>query len=101
MAKGTDNQFVLSPRSNQNIVANYPLTEDFLSKREQLKREIEDLLPEPGASNTRNDNSIEGLTASISAILKLMDLLRKHNLSPKDQVIGLIALQATLANNSL
>ncbi|WP_409362180.1 hypothetical protein ACRPOS_008545 [Bartonella heixiaziensis] len=97
MANGTDNQFVFSPISNPNIVANYPLTEDLLSKIEHLKKEIEDLPPEPEASNTGNDNSIEGLIASISARPKLMDLLRKHNLSPKDYVIGLIALQATLA----
>ncbi|GAA5104348.1 hypothetical protein GCM10023261_02540 [Bartonella jaculi] len=97
MAKGTDNQFILSPIGNPNTVANYPLTEDFLSKIEQLKKEIEDLPPEPEASNTGNDNSIEELIASISNQQKIMDLLRKNNLTPKDYVIGLMALQATLA----
>ncbi|EJF79228.1 Uncharacterised protein [Candidatus Bartonella washoeensis] len=97
MAEGTDNQFVLSLSSNPNIVANYPLTEDLLSKIEQLKKEIEDLPPEPETSNTGNDNSIEGLIASISARPKLTELLRKNNLSPKDYVIGVMALQATLA----
>lgn len=77
MANGTDNKFFLSSSSNPNIVTNYPLTEDFLSKIEQIKKETEDLPPEPEAPNTGNDNSIEGLIASISARPKLTDLLRK------------------------
>ncbi|WP_375619182.1 MULTISPECIES: hypothetical protein [unclassified Bartonella] len=92
MAKKTGNQFDFP-----YIIANYSLTEDFLSKIEEIGKECDkDLLPSQKPYNTKYDNSIEGLIASISAKPKLKDLLRKHNLSPKEFVIGLTALQVTL-----
>ncbi|WP_336287598.1 MULTISPECIES: hypothetical protein [unclassified Bartonella] len=96
-AKETNDNFVLSPISNQNIIANYPLTENLLSKIEQIQKEIENLPSALEIPNTGNDNSIEGLIASVSSQSKLSNILRKNNLTPKDYVIGLMTLQATLA----
>ncbi|WP_332059963.1 hypothetical protein [Bartonella sp. CB74] len=96
-AKETNNNFVLSPTSNQNIIANYPLTENLLSKIEKIQKEIENLPSALEAPDTGNDNSIEGLIAFVSNQSKLSNILKENNLTPKDYVIGLMTLQATLA----
>ncbi|WP_375670785.1 hypothetical protein [Bartonella sp. SD1336NMGDW] len=87
------------------IIANYTLTEDLLLKMEQInKEECENSPSESKVSDTEkepdieieHDNSIEGFVASISNQPKLMNILRKNNITPKDFAIGTIALQATL-----
>ncbi|ENN90139.1 hypothetical protein [Bartonella bovis] len=93
----TDYHSILTPIPSSNIVANYPLTEDFLVKMEQIKTEVVNLPPEPDAPGTGNDNSIEGLIASVSGRPKLTSVLEKNNITPKDYVIGFMALQTTLA----
>ncbi|AQX20554.1 hypothetical protein BWD162_014670 [Bartonella sp. WD16.2] len=93
----TDYHSVLIPILPSNIVTNYPLTEDFLVKMEQIKIEVAKLPIEPDAPGTGNDNSIEGLIASVSSRPKLAGVLEKNNITPKDYVIGFMALQATLA----
>ncbi|MCZ2203521.1 hypothetical protein [Bartonella sp. A05] len=75
---------ILDSLDNPNIVANYPLTEDFLVKMEKIKKDIEHLPSKPEAPNTGNDNSIEGLITSISGRPLLSSILKKHNLIPKD-----------------
>ncbi len=88
-----------------HVIANYILTEDLLFKMEQInKEECENSPPESKVSNTEkasdieieHDDSIERLVASISNQPKLMNILRKNNITPKDFAIGTIALQATL-----
>ncbi|WP_273787550.1 hypothetical protein [Bartonella grahamii] len=73
-------------------IRTYTLTEDFLLKMEQIGKEYENLLPELKASNIPCNNTIKEFTAYISNQPKLMNILRKYNLSPKDYVIGLMAL---------
>lgn len=99
ITKNTDDYFILAPINinNPNSVTNFPLTEDFLVKIEQIKKDLENLPSEPEAPNTGNDNSIEGLIASVSARPQLSSVLEKNNITPKDYVIGVTALQATLA----
>ncbi|AQX31507.1 hypothetical protein BscR1v2_016040 [Bartonella schoenbuchensis R1] len=97
MANETDYHSVITSTLPSNIVANYPLTENFLVKMEQIKIEVANLPAEPDAPGTGNDNSIEGLVASVSGRPKLAGVLEKHNITPRDYVIGFMALQATLA----
>ncbi|MCZ2327923.1 hypothetical protein [Bartonella sp. F02] len=99
-ANSTDNNFVSAPIKNLSIVENFPLTEDFLSKIEQIQKEIKNLPSESITPYAENDNSINGLVAYVSAQQKLSDILEKNNISPKDYVIGLMALQITLATVS-
>ncbi|WP_342027918.1 hypothetical protein [Bartonella doshiae] len=88
-----------------HVIANYILTEDLLLKMEQINKEkCENSPPESKVSNTEkasdieieHDDSIKGLVASISNQPKLMNILRKNNITPKDFSIATLALQATL-----
>ncbi|WP_455476102.1 hypothetical protein [Bartonella sp. B17] len=96
MAMKTNNNSTVLLIKDQNIVENYPLTEDFLSKIERVIKEIEALPPELNTPNIENDNSIEGLTAFVSSLPQLSNILKKNNLTPKDYVIGTMALKETL-----
>nr|WP_144751825.1 hypothetical protein [Bartonella saheliensis] len=94
--KETDNHSSLSP-----LVANYPLTEDFLLKLEKIGKECDNLSPEPETAKIENDppthdECIEGYIAYISRKPKLVNILRKNDLTLKDFVVGHLALQATL-----
>ncbi|WP_375628051.1 hypothetical protein [Bartonella sp. TT67HLJMS] len=98
--KETDKQFEFP-----HIIANYTLTEDLLLKMEQINKEVCESSPsESKVSDTEkesdieieHDHSIEGFVASISNQPKLMNILRKNNITPKDFAIGTLALQATL-----
>ncbi|USP01086.1 hypothetical protein LBE40_07380 [Bartonella taylorii] len=68
------------------------------------KEECENSPSESKISNTEkasdieieHDDSVEGFAASISNQPKLMNILRKNNITPKDFAIGTRALQATL-----
>ncbi|ABM44800.1 hypothetical protein BARBAKC583_0015 [Bartonella bacilliformis KC583] len=91
-----DGHFILTPTNNPKIVANYPLTENFLEKMEKAKQKIINLPPELQTSHTENDHSIEGLIAFVSSRPHLKEILDNNGLTPKDYVIGFIALQATL-----
>ncbi|EJF97197.1 hypothetical protein ME9_00283 [Bartonella taylorii 8TBB] len=100
IAKEKNNKF-----NFQHVIANYTLTEDFLLKMEQInKEECENSPSESKISNTEkasdieieHDDSVEGFAASISNQPKLMNILRKNNITPKDFAIGTRALQATL-----
>ncbi len=99
MAKEKDNQFDFP-----YVIANYTLTEDFLLKMEQIGNECENSSPESKVSNTEKafntetkyDDNVEGLVASISNKSKLMSILKKNNITPIDFVIGSLALQTTL-----
>ncbi|WP_208433670.1 hypothetical protein [Bartonella taylorii] len=100
MTKEKDNKF-----NFPQIIANYILTEDFLLKMERIKKEeCENSPSESKISNTEkasdieieHDDSVEGFAASISNQPKLMNILRKNNITPKDFAIGTRALQATL-----
>ncbi|WP_409361304.1 hypothetical protein ACRPOS_008540 [Bartonella heixiaziensis] len=98
--KKTDNQFEFP-----HVIANYTLTEDFLLKMEQINKEdCENSPSESKISNTEKasdikieqDDSLEGFVASISNQPKLMNILRKNNITPKDFAIGTLAFQTTL-----
>ncbi|WP_273759081.1 hypothetical protein [Bartonella sp. ML70XJBT.G] len=83
------------------LVVNYPLTEDFLLKLEKIGKECKNLPLEseiPDAKNdiVTHDDSIEGYIAYISHKTKLMNLLKENNITPRDFVVGHLALQATL-----
>lgn len=95
-AQKTNNDPLTSP-----LVVNYPLTEDFLLKLEKIAKECQNLPPEPETTKTENDSTthddnIEGYISYISGKAKLMNLLKENNLTPKDFVVGHLALQATL-----
>ncbi|WP_208432374.1 hypothetical protein [Bartonella taylorii] len=92
MAKEKDNKFDFP-----QIIANYILTEDFLLKMEQIKKEeCENLPPESKVSNIPFYSSIEEITAYISDQPKLMDILKNNNITPRDFAVGCNALQTTL-----
>ncbi|EJF83415.1 hypothetical protein MCU_01100 [Bartonella elizabethae Re6043vi] len=92
----TDNPPLISP-----LIANYPLTEDLLLKLEKIENECKNLPPEPETKNTKSDfttdnDHIEGYVAYISSKRELVNILRENNFTPKDFVVVLLALQATL-----
>ncbi|WP_338156079.1 hypothetical protein [Bartonella krasnovii] len=94
--KKTDNHSSLSP-----LVANYPLTEDFILKLEKIGKEFQNLFPKPETAKIKNDppthkKCIEGYITYISRKPKLVNILRKNNLTLKDFVVGHLALQITL-----
>lgn len=95
MAKETDNQFDFP-----YVIANYTLTEDFLLKMEQIEKDCKNLPPESETSNKNHDKNydsrLEKIIASISHKSKLMAVLRKNNITPRDFVIGNLAIQTTL-----
>ncbi|WP_208435494.1 hypothetical protein [Bartonella phoceensis] len=91
IAKETEHQFEFP-----YIVANYSLTENFLLKMEKITKECENLPPELKATNTIYNHSIEGIIDFISHKPKLMYILRKNDITPKEFAIGSLALRATL-----
>ena len=92
-----NDEFYISPTSNPKIVATYPLNEDFLAKMEAIQKDMSDASITLSEADTGNDSSIEGLTATLSKNAKIMDILKKNALEPKDYVVGYLALQAALA----
>ncbi|WP_329957918.1 hypothetical protein [Bartonella sp. 220B] len=79
------------------ILENYTLTEDFLLKVEQIEKDCKNLPPEkPATSHKSYENSLEGFIALISDQPKLMALLRKNNITPKDFALGNLAIQAAV-----
>ncbi|MBB5073735.1 hypothetical protein HNQ69_000861 [Bartonella callosciuri] len=90
-AKKTKNQFEFL-----YIITNYSLTENFLLKMEQIGKECENAPPEPEAPNITYDSSLEELIASISNQPKLMNILRKTNITLKDFAVGSLVLQETI-----
>ncbi|WP_455477823.1 hypothetical protein V3565_03455 [Bartonella sp. B10] len=97
IAKKADNNFVLSSVIHKKTVRSYPLTENFLSKMEKIKKEMVGLFLELEVQDTRYDNIIEKMIISVSSFQQLRSILIKNNLTPRDFVIGFITLQETLA----
>ncbi|WP_375684767.1 hypothetical protein [Bartonella sp. AP1QHHD] len=93
--KETDNSSLIAP-----LIANYPLTEDFLLKLEKIEKECKNLLPETKNNLITYDSSIhssiENYTTYISSKQKLVNILKENNITPKEFVIAHLALQATL-----
>ncbi|WP_375679503.1 hypothetical protein [Bartonella sp. AP7XZML] len=92
--KETDNSSLIAP-----LIANYPLTEDFLLKLEKIEKECKNLLPEKNNLITYDSSihsSIENYTTYISSKPKLVNILKENNITPKDFVVSHLALQATL-----
>jgi len=87
----------LAPIFVPSPVANYALDEPFLKKIEAVQAEISTLPAEPAPPATGNDNSIDGLVASVAGRPKLVAILTKNGLDPKNYVIGTMALKASLA----
>lgn len=90
-------EFYLSPTANPKIVAEYPLNEEFLGKMEIIQKEMSDASITLTEAETGNDGSIDGLVTTISKNKKVMHILEKNTLEPKDYVVGYLALQAALA----
>lgn len=91
------NEFYLSPTGNPKIVAEYPLKEEFLSKMENVQKEMADASIRLSEAETGNDGSIDGLVKTLSKDQRVMAILNKNALEPKDYVVGYLALQASLA----
>ena len=91
------NEFYLSPTGNPKIVAEYPLNEEFLVKMENVQKELSDASIKLSQSETGNDASVDGLVKTISKNERIMNILKKNTLEPKDYVLGYLALQASLA----
>ncbi|WP_375683432.1 hypothetical protein [Bartonella sp. AP3QHHD] len=81
--KETDNSSLIAP-----LIANYPLTEDFLLKLEKIEKECKNLLPETKNNLITYDSSIhssiENYTTYISSKPKLVNILKENNITPKD-----------------
>ena len=91
------NEFYLSPTGNPKVVAEYPLNEEFLVKMENVQKELSDTSIKLSQSETGNDASVDGLVKTISKNERIMNILKKNTLEPKDYVLGYLALQASLA----
>lgn len=90
-------EFYLSPTSNPEIVATFPLNEEFLLKMEAVHKDMAEASITLSEAETGNDSSIDGLVTTISKNDKITEILNKHTLEPKNYVIGYLALQASLA----
>ncbi|WP_375665088.1 hypothetical protein [Bartonella sp. TT121SHDZB] len=79
------------------LIANYPLTEDFLLKLEKIEKECKKLLPETKNHLITYDSSIhssiENYTTYISNKPKLVNILKENNITPKDFAAGTLALK--------
>lgn len=91
------NEFYLSPAGNPKIVAEYPLKEEFLTKMENIQKEMSDASIRLSEAETGNDGSIDGLVKTLSNDQRVMTILNKNAVEPKDYVVGYLALQASLA----
>lgn len=91
------NEFYLSPAGNPKIVAEYPLKEEFLTKMENIQKEMSDASIRLSEAETGNDGSIDGLVKTLSNDQRVMAILNKNAVEPKDYVVGYLALQASLA----
>ncbi|WP_375625526.1 hypothetical protein [Bartonella sp. MU37NMGALS] len=88
----TDNSSLISP-----LFANYPLTENLLLKLEKIEKECKNLLPEIKNDLITYDSSIhssiENFTTYISSKPKLLNILKKNDIKPKDFAAGTLALK--------
>lgn len=91
------NEFYLSPAGNPKIVAEYSLKEEFLTKMENIQKEMSDASIRLSEAETGNDGSIDGLVKTLSNDQRVMTILNKNAVEPKDYVVGYLALQASLA----
>ncbi|EJF76493.1 hypothetical protein [Bartonella birtlesii] len=83
------------------FIANYPLTEDFLFKFEEISKECKNLFPKLKETNNKNDSithddNVEEYIVYISRKPKLVNILKENNIIPRDFVIGLLIFQTTL-----
>ncbi|WP_039759468.1 hypothetical protein [Bartonella queenslandensis] len=83
------------------LIANYLLTEDLLLKLEKIEKEYKNLSQNSEKTGTKSyhttdSDSIEDEIAYISSKQGLVNILRENNLTPKDFIIALRALQETL-----
>lgn len=89
--------FKLAPIFVPSPVANFALDETLLKKIEAVQAEISIMPAEPASPVTVNDNSIDGLVASLAGRPKLVAVLTKNELDPKTYVMASMALKAALA----
>jgi len=64
---------------------------------ENVQKEMSESTIRLSESETGNDGSIDGLVKTISKDERVMNILKKNELEPKDYVVGYLALQASLA----
>ncbi|WP_375703193.1 hypothetical protein [Bartonella sp. AD13SXNS] len=89
------------PSFTSPLIANYLLTEDLLLKLEKIEKECKNLSQNLKKTHTKrysttDSDSIENDIAYISNKQGLVNILRENNLTPKDFIIALRALQASL-----
>ncbi|WP_019219264.1 hypothetical protein [Bartonella florencae] len=93
--KETDNHPPLSA-----LVANYPLTKDFLLKLEKIENECKNLLPKIKYDLTAYDSivrsNIENYTSYISRKPEFMNILKENDLTAKDFAAGTLTLEIIL-----
>lgn len=95
--KNNDIPFSMVRTQDAREVTNFKLTEEFLTKMEKTQQELLQLPVEPDPPGTGDDDTIEGLTASIEGRPRLMELLKKNGITANGYVVGSMALSASLA----
>jgi len=77
-------------------IANFPLTEAFLSKMEKIQAELVELPIEGEADASGDDLTISGLQQAIKARPLVMAVLDRHDMAVGDYVLGSMALSNAL-----
>jgi len=77
-------------------IANFPLTEAFLSKMEKIQAELVELPIEGEENATGDDLTVSGLTRAIEARPRVLAILAHHDMAVRDYVLGSMALSNAL-----
>jgi len=78
-------------------VASFPLDLSFLTRMENIRKEIEKLPVEADVSDGDDDMTLKGLIQSVEARPHLVAILAKYDMSADDYVVGAMALGNALS----
>ncbi|GAB1580206.1 hypothetical protein [Phyllobacterium phragmitis] len=77
----------------------FPLTEDFLARMEAIQTELQalNLTGQEEDTNAGEPVTLDSLTAGVEAKPDVMAVLTKHQVKPRDYIVGYFALMSSLA----
>jgi len=77
----------------------FPLTEDFLTRMEAIQVELQalNITGQEDEANMGEPITLDSLTAEVEAKPDVMAVLTKHQVKPRDYIVGYFALMSSLA----
>jgi len=92
-----NSNYTIAKAIDAKLIANFPLDENFLTKIENVRKDMANLPIEEEVADGDNDITIRGLTKAVEARPRLIAILEKHQMTANDYVIGAMALANVLA----